>query len=587
VAARARTAFGPRVCTRFARLALGVGDLTLWKSPVSVRGTMSRTYPLFVKRDLDGFFGLFIDNLVQLLLIPLLCGLSCGMTGENAGYVYRHIIPGAGVSILVGNLFYAWQAHRLAARTGRSDICALPYGINTPSLLVYIAFVMAPVYQQTGDPRAAWRMGLLACLGSGVIELLGAGVAGWLRRHTPRAALLSTLSGIAIGFIAMTFALEIFHRPYVGMLPLAVLLLALFARWPFPLGLPGGLVALLVGTAAGWLLPASLSGVNLSVAGVREAVQSQGWYPPLWAGEELRAVLNLPPAEWIRFLSVIILMGLFNIVGSLQNIESAAASGDEFPTAPSMAANGLGTIAAALFGSCFPTTIYIGHPGWKALGSRAGYSTLNGLAMTAICLTGTLSLIGSIVPVQAGMPIVFWVGIIITAQAFQATPAAHAPAVAMGLFPAIAAWGSTVVEGAFRTAGGQTVSQVLSTDSHALVNGFLVHGLIALERGSIFCCMLVAAIAVFLIERKFFSAAACAVAAGLLASVGLMHSFQVQGNTIDYLFHLPWPTSTTAPDGVFQYRAHNLAIGYFAAALLFAWAGWQHRIRPRPDIAGH
>ena len=548
---------------------------------------MSRTYPLFVKRDLDGFFGLFIDNLVQLLLVPLLCGLSCGMTGENAFYVYRHIIPGAGISILVGNLFYAWQAHRLAARTGRSDVCALPYGINTPSLLVYIAFVMAPVYQQTGDPRAAWRMGLLACLGSGLIELLGASVAGWLRRHTPRAALLSTLSGISIGFIAMTFALEIFHRPYVGMLPLAVLLLALFARWPFPLGLPGGLVALLVGTAAGWLLPSQLSGVNLTVAGVREAVQTQGWYPPLWAGDELRAVFSLPAAEWVRFLSVIVPMGLFNIVGSLQNIESAAASGDEFPTGPSMAANGLGTIAAALFGSCFPTTIYIGHPGWKALGSRAGYSSLNGLAMTAICLTGTLSLIGSIVPVQAGMPIVFWVGIIITAQAFQATPSAHAPAVAMGLFPAIAAWGSTVVEGAFRVSGGQTLSQVLQGDSHALANGFLLHGLIALERGSIFCCMLVAAIAVFLIERKFFSAAAWSAAAAVLAAVGLMHSFQVQGNTIDYLFHPPWPTGAPAPEGVFEYRAHNLAVGYLASALLFLWVGWQQRINPRGETAGH
>ena len=35
---------------------------------------MSGSYPIFVKRDLDGFFGLFVDNLVQLLLIVALCG---------------------------------------------------------------------------------------------------------------------------------------------------------------------------------------------------------------------------------------------------------------------------------------------------------------------------------------------------------------------------------------------------------------------------------------------------------------------------------------------------------------------------------
>ena len=167
---------------------------------------MSQNYPLFVRRDFDGFFGLFVDNLVQLLLVPVLCGALCGMTGEDARYVYDYMIPGAAVSILLGNLFYAWQAHRLAARTGSSSVCALPYGINTPSLLVYIAFVMAPVYQQTKSPGAAWQMGLYACLGSGIIEFLGAFVAGWIRRKTPRAALLSTLAGISIGFIAMNSA---------------------------------------------------------------------------------------------------------------------------------------------------------------------------------------------------------------------------------------------------------------------------------------------------------------------------------------------------------------------------------------------
>src|SRR5260370_33825063 len=116
--------------------------------------------------------------------------------------------------------------------------------------------------------------------------------------------------------------------------------------------------------------------------------------------------------------------------------------------------NGMGTIAVGFFGGCFPTTIYIGHPGWKALGARAGYSTLNGLVVTLICLTGTVALINSLVPIEAGIPIVLWVGVIITARAFQATPREHAPAVAIGLFPAIAAWGLTVAEGAFSVSRG-------------------------------------------------------------------------------------------------------------------------------------
>ena len=138
--------------------------------------------PWFCQGDLDGFFGLFVDNLVQLLLIVQLTGL-CGI-GPGDELLVHYILPGAALSILLGNLFYAWQARRLARLEQRADVTALPYGINTPSLLVYIFFVMLPVYSRTGDARAAWQMGVIACLGSGLIELAGALVADRIRRHT-------------------------------------------------------------------------------------------------------------------------------------------------------------------------------------------------------------------------------------------------------------------------------------------------------------------------------------------------------------------------------------------------------------------
>ena len=566
---------------------------------------MSASYPAFVKRDVDGFFGLLIDNLVQLLLIPILCAEACGMNGPESKFVFAYILPGAAVSILAGNLFYAWQAHRLAARTNRSDVTALPFGINTPSLLVYIFFVMAPVYQKTRSAEAAWQMGLFACLGSGVIELSGAFVAGWVRRHTPRAALLSTLAGIAIGFIAMTFALQIFHRPLVAMLPLAVILIALFSRTRFPLGLPGGLVAVALGTLCGWLLPAHLTGVSLSAEKIVSAWDQRGVYLPIFCGDAVASVFHLPPREWLGYLSVIVPMGLFNVIGSLQNIESAEAAGDGFGTFCSLAVNGLGTIAAAFFGSCFPTTIYIGHPGWKALGARAGYSTLNGLVVTAICLTGTVALINSLVPIEAGIPIVLWVGVIITAQAFQATPKEHAPAVAIGLFPAIAAWGMTVVEGAFRVSGGLTIQDALTqTDidrklfaADTLVNGFLLHGLIVIERGYIFTCMILAAIAAHLVDRRFFRAGIWSLVGAALTAVGLMHAFQVQGNSIDYFFNtdLMAGISGAAPDAVLTgpaspvliYRALSLALGYtMMGAAFFAFGAYAAR-HPASETAAH
>src|SRR6478672_168323 len=151
---------------------------------------------LFVRGDIDGFFGLALDNLVQLLLIDTLCRFVLGFPPE---LIYGRVLPGAAVSILVGNIYYSYQARQLAARTGRTDVCALPYGINTVSLIAHVFLVMLPAKALAtaagaADPaRVAWQAGLGATLGSGVIETLAAFVAEPVRRATPRAALLSTL----------------------------------------------------------------------------------------------------------------------------------------------------------------------------------------------------------------------------------------------------------------------------------------------------------------------------------------------------------------------------------------------------------
>ncbi|QDT33359.1 NCS2 family permease [Thalassoglobus polymorphus] len=571
---------------------------------------------LFVKRDLDGFFGLFIDNLVQFLVIISFCELFCGMTGENSRFLYKMILPGAAISILVGNLFYAWQAHRLARKTGRDDVTALPYGINTPSIIVYIFFVMGPEFQKTQSAEAAWKMGLVACLGSGVIELVGSFVAEKLRRNTPRAALLSTLAGIAIGFIAMTFTLQIFQKPLIAMLPLALVLIGLFSQIRLPLGLPSGLLAVTLGTALAWGLmllqravpsaPEWLTFGAASIDAVKAATENVGLSLPVWSGEAIWSVAqNIQ--EILPLLSVIIPMGLFNVVGSLQNIESAEAAGDSYPTAPSMAANGIGTIVAALFGSCFPTTIYIGHPGWKSLGARAGYSTLNGVVIVALTLTGLISLVAGIVPIEVGAGIVLWIGVIITAQAFRAVPENHAPAVAVGLFPAIAAWGAVVMMGTLMLAQGNSLQQVISPTVEASevkandvssesvqkedpkkvitavenphptaeVNGFLVHGLLLMERGYIFTCMILAAVSACLVDRKFIAAGVWMLCASALTFLGAMHAYQVyNGITFDFLFRFVDPVA-----GGVYYRANDLAISYLLCGLLFIglsrWANSQ------------
>lgn len=561
---------------------------------------MPVAYPWFVRRDLDGFFGLFVDNLIQLLLVLTLCQFVCGMTGDSAYLLYRHILPGAAVSILIGNLFYAWQARRLALKEGRDDVTALPYGINTPSLLIYVFFVMGPVYNKAiaehktpaDAATLAWEMGLVACIGSGFIEFFGAFIAEAVRRRTPRAALLSTLAGIAIGFISMGFAMQIFQKPIIAMLPLAIVLITYFAQVPFPFRLPGGLIAVLLGTALAWVMtgitsywpesPSWIRESTLNLDAIKQATGALGFYLPLFAGGRLLELLK-EPDQWTGFLSVIVPMGLFNLVGSLQNIESAEAGGDNYSTTASLAANGIGTMSAALFGSCFPTTIYIGHPGWKALGARAGYSTLNGLVVTVLCLTGGVALVNSVIPMESGIAIVLWIGIIITAQAFSAVPRDHAPAVAVGLFPAIAAWGFTVTQGAFFKAGGTTLQALIEADPRANVNDFVLHGMISLQQGYIFTCMILAAISAFLIDRKFFTAGFWSLIGGFCAALGLTHAYQLNGNTVDYLFAMTDATHTSS----FTYRSWDVAIGYLLMSLAFFAFAFHFRGQQNIERVGH
>jgi adenine/guanine/hypoxanthine permease len=313
---------------------------------------------------------------------------------------------------------------------------------------------------------------------------------------------------------------------------------------------------------------------------IQAAWQGVGFVLPQFVGQEIWTVLQAPQL-WLAHLSVIVPMGLFNLVGSLQNIESAEAGGDRYNTCSSLAVNGVGTICAALFGSCFPTTIYIGHPGWKGLGARAGYSTLNGLVVTVLCLTGSVGVVNSLIPIEAGVAIVLWIGIVITAQAFAATPLEHAPAVAVGLFPAIAAWGLNLVQGAFFVAGGTTIQAVLDNDINQELNGYLLHGLIVIDRGYIFTCMMLAAISAFLIDRKFFTAGIWTVMAAAFAAIGLTHAYQLQGNVYDFLL-----LGTQPPDGARAFPATTVAVGYgLMAAAFFAFGVYSRSQSQLPRVS--
>lgn len=467
-------------------------------------------FPFFVKGDVDGFIGLFIDNLVNLLLITGLC-LSIGMSGA---VVFGKILPGAALSILTGNLFYSYQARRLAIKERRLDVTALPYGINTVSLFAFFSFIIVPVYIQTRDVNIAWRVGVASCFISGIFEGLGALVGDKIRRITPRAALLSTLAGIAIAFIALNHTLPLWDKPLIAFVPLAFILIEYFSRAKLPYKIPAGLYALCAGGIIAWSTGA------MDKNALVKSTETISFYVPGFAISDIITGFR----EMIPYLGISIPMGLMAFFGTLQNIESASAAGDEYPAMPALAMNGIGTIVGSIFGSPFPTTVYIGHPGWKAMGARAGYSIINGSVISLICLTGFMSVISSIIPLEAGYPILLWIGIVITAQAFQSTPKPHAPAVALGLLPAIASWGLSTLRQYINVDGKYSIEQM-----NTMISGAIPHlkGIIPFSEGPLLSAMFLTAVGVYLIERDFLKAFYWTIPLIVCSYFGFIHSSSI------------------------------------------------------------
>jgi AGZA family xanthine/uracil permease-like MFS transporter len=208
----------------------------------------------------------------------------------------------------------------------------------------------------------------------------------------------------------------------------------------------------------------------------------------------------------------------------MNNVESASAAGDNYNLRKILLADGLGAVLGSMLGSPFPPAVYIGHPGWKSVGGRIGYSLATGVAIALVCFLGLTALLLAVIPLVAILPILLYIGLVIGAQAFQASPAKHAPAVVLALIPNIAEWAKTQIDGALGAAG--TNAAAVGFDKLA-GTGVLYKGLESVGGGSVLAGMVLGAMAVYVIDNQMKRAAAWAFAGAALAYIGLIHGAQL------------------------------------------------------------
>ncbi len=529
--------------------------------------------------DINAFFGLMLDNVA--VLIALLA-LTTGPGGFSREFVLSNMIPGSALGVLIGDLVYVYLAFRLARRTGRDDVTAMPLGLDTPSTIAVGPLVLLPALHHSPPALAldaegamyfAWHVGAVLLVLVGVCKTVVAPVGGIVRRLVPRAGLLGSLASIAIALIAFVpLWQDIAAVPVVGMVALTIILVALVAHRPMPGKIPGALMAVIVGVALYQIGLALGPQLGWPIVRPHPETPSTPWhlphlFPPIAQNAEWwRHVL----IEALGYMPIMLPFALATVVGGIDCTESAAAAGDEFDTRSILVTEGVASMAAGLFGGVIQNTPYIGHPAYKAMGGRAAYTLATALFIGLAGAFGWFAHLFEWLPEPVMFPILVFVGLEILAQSFKATPVRHYAALGLAILPALAYMATIPLDIGMGDRLPPPFLMGPMQSLRCLANGFIVTSL-----------LWAAALASILDGRLRFAALFLLVAA-LCSLVGIIHSPLNPAQ-------LAWPTEVMElwqnsyvahglemSDAIKCQSPYHWATAYMlSAAVLLGLAGWK------------
>ncbi|NOZ02552.1 MAG: MFS transporter [Deltaproteobacteria bacterium] len=483
---------------------------------------------LFSLGDLNAFFALLVDNVVNLVM---LAAILVEVFGFPADFVMTRMVPGTALGVMVGDLAYSWMAMRKG-----SQATAMPLGLDTPSTIGIAMAVLGPAYLASGDPYAAWEVGMATMVFMGVAKLALSFAGDAVLRWIPRAGLLGPLAGIGVALLGLFPMLKVFSIPLAGLTATGLVLFALVAKHSMPGRIPGALAAVVCGLVMYWLTRAL--GLDTGTHDGVSVVLGLSLPVP-----ELEHVVNgLPNA--LKYLPVAVPFGLLTVVGGINVTESARVAGDDYRTRDILLVEAGATLVAGVFGGVAQSTPYIGHPAYKAMGARSGYTLATGLVVGIGGVMGLLGAFIELLPEVVVAPILLFVGLEITAQAFAATERRHHAALAFSMIPVLA-YLVSIYTGRLMAAGARP-DPVLAGQIATI--GVLGHGFIL-------TAMLWGAALAFLIDRRPWAVLASFAALAVFSLFGVIHSIDPGGAI--YL-----PGSDSLP--------WELAVSYLMSGLMLA-----------------
>ncbi len=232
-------------------------------------------------------------------------------------------------------------------------------------------------------------------------------------------------------------------------------------------------------------------------------------------------------------------------------------------------------MGSALFGSPFLATIYFGPPGVEGHRVPGRLLCPERGRHDRDRLHGTLGIIVHYIPVEAGMALIIWIGLAMTAQAFEVVPARHIPAVVVGLVPALGAYTEFVIKRTLLAVGFGTPGHPIPATLNALFSeraDYYSAGVFALGEGYIYTCIVLSAATVQIIERRFMRAAGWFAAGGGVGLLGLANNYRITDSDIV---------------GVFGFAPGVIPLAYFMMACICALVGWATTAEANPPSVDH
>jgi AGZA family xanthine/uracil permease-like MFS transporter len=492
--------------------------------------------------DVNAFFGLMLDNVVNL---AVLAGILVGGFGFPADLVFTRMFPGTALGILLGNLAYTVMAIRLARREGRDDVTAMPLGTDTPSTIGIALAVLGPAFiaARTRMPERdaailAWQVGMATMVLMGLFKVAMSFIGERIGRWIPAAGLLGSIAGVGVALLGTLQLGEIYAEPVVGMIALGLILYALVARIRLPFQAP----AVLVAVTAGTVLYYGLGAWGLTVHPVAVPEASMLFALPV---PNLGFVTGMPIA--LRdYLPLALPFAILTIVGGINVTESARQAGDDYRTRDILLVEAISTLVAGVCGGMSQTTPYIGHPAYKAMGGRAGYTLMTGLFVGLGGIFGYVAFMAALLPRPALAPVLFFIGLEITSQAYVATPRRHMAAVTVAILPSIAVVVqillSQVHNGALMSAALDPAGTMAATGITNPAFIQTVGVMVMLASGFIVTAMLWGAAVAFLTDRRVVAAAVALLSCAALSLFGFIHSVLPTAG-----IYLPWTVESELP----------------------------------------